>query len=438
MPATRRLFSPGLERVSPTAMGVIMVSTLISPMAIAAKETARFIPIPSTEREPGSNPNTCAYSGTDGYSTVRVSADGSTVSALTLEGGFVDGYIDRFIVRWTEETGSVRVTPSLGLYPSVGVSADGTVIWGDKWRWTQSGGFEYLTGSLSSYSFVFGCADDGTTVAGYTSPDFYPFCGDLFRSTDLVGEPWEILPRSPLNPDGYFYFSTISGDGRTVAGAACGPDGTFSAIVVYEDGEVVNITPTQQQSNFVNDLSFDGSIAVGNALSPQLVSAFRWSEAAGFEDLGAQFPGASFARTCNADGTIVAGQYSVQGFPSAWISTPETGPVDFREWLITRFGLEAEVGDWLFTVITDVSADGRTIVGSALGPSGCEQAFVVRIDSPRGNSADFDGNGVIDATDLATLLADWGRSDADTDLNGDGVVGAEDLTLLLAAWGPVN
>lgn len=50
------------------------------------------------------------------------------------------------------------------------------------------------------------------------------------------------------------------------------------------------------------------------------------------------------------------------------------------------------------------------------------------------NPADLDGNGSVDAADLATLLAQWGI-DGSADLNGDNVVGAEDLAIMLSLWG---
>ena len=50
--------------------------------------------------------------------------------------------------------------------------------------------------------------------------------------------------------------------------------------------------------------------------------------------------------------------------------------------------------------------------------------------------ADLNADGVVDATDLATLLASWGPCDCcPADLNGDGMVGPVDLATLLASWG---
>jgi len=53
--------------------------------------------------------------------------------------------------------------------------------------------------------------------------------------------------------------------------------------------------------------------------------------------------------------------------------------------------------------------------------------------------ADLDGDGVVDAADLASLIAAWGvcpaSGDCPADLDGDGSVGASDLASLIAAWG---
>lgn len=48
--------------------------------------------------------------------------------------------------------------------------------------------------------------------------------------------------------------------------------------------------------------------------------------------------------------------------------------------------------------------------------------------------ADLDGSGLVDASDLASMLAAWGGPDAD--LDGDGLTTAADLATLLVAWGP--
>ena len=58
----------------------------------------------------------------------------------------------------------------------------------------------------------------------------------------------------------------------------------------------------------------------------------------------------------------------------------------------------------------------------------------VRGESP--TMIDLDGNGIVDAGDLAVLLAAWGPCTAccPADYNGDGMVDSTDLAVLLASW----
>jgi hypothetical protein len=48
---------------------------------------------------------------------------------------------------------------------------------------------------------------------------------------------------------------------------------------------------------------------------------------------------------------------------------------------------------------------------------------------------DFDGNGIMDAVDLATLLGGWGGDLDAFDLNGDDVINGFDVAVLLGNWG---
>jgi predicted outer membrane repeat protein len=51
-----------------------------------------------------------------------------------------------------------------------------------------------------------------------------------------------------------------------------------------------------------------------------------------------------------------------------------------------------------------------------------------------GPDCDIDGDGVVDGTDLAALLAAWGTSNPEADLDQDGSVGGSDLAILLGCW----
>ena len=52
-------------------------------------------------------------------------------------------------------------------------------------------------------------------------------------------------------------------------------------------------------------------------------------------------------------------------------------------------------------------------------------------------TGDVDGDGMVNTTDLLTLLADWGPCpDCASDFDDDDDVDTSDLLTLLAAWGP--
>jgi hypothetical protein len=75
--------------------------------------------------------------------------------------------------------------------------------------------------------------------------------------------------------------------------------------------------------------------------------------------------------------------------------------------------------------------DDRSIPGAQEG----QEITIAMIGAVRAACAgDLNGSGVVDAADLAMLVAGWGGVGA-ADLDGDGAVGASDLAALVASWG---
>ena len=418
---------------SRSAGALAALSTALFAASSVWGRDAQFIPIPGLGAMPGSNQNGCYVGAPDGYSTIRLSADGQVVTATAYQPGFVSGFVPFQIVRWTEAGGLEQITSECcyGLYGPVGISSDGSTIWGESWRWTTKGGFEVLSTLLPGDYHVFGCTSDGRTITGIRGSYGIDEL-DIFRWTVGEGVP-EILPRPAGNPLGYFYFNTISGDGSTIGGMAQGPDYTGSAVVIGSNG-VINLTPTQSQSNLVKDLSDDGSVAVGMAsLPPNILSAFRWTAQGGMEAIVPL----GDARACNADGTIIGGGRIESGSPDliAWIRIGDQPCTDLRDYLVAEQGLGEALEGWWLETVQDISADGRTIVGSGINPEGCDQGFLVRLDLPGGNDiADMNGDGVVNAEDLAVVLAAWGASGGPADMNRDGMVNSADLAIVLSRW----
>lgn len=91
-----------------------------------------------------------------------------------------------------------------------------------------------------------------------------------------------------------------------------------------------------------------------------------------------------------------------------------------------------------FTIAIEIpldSADATTIIASARSETDGGTRGYATIAAQRVNTADINGDGLVDVEDLLQLLAAWGSIGGPADVNGDGVVDVEDLLLVLAAWG---
>lgn len=374
-------------------------SLAISAASLLAQQ-AQFTPIPGTSTIPGANPNFCGLSGTSGWSGVRVSGDGNVVATVVYSPGFVVDAVPRQAARWTAATGTTVIQSNLpGNYPVVGMSFDGSVIYGESWRWTaQSGAIDllpWLRNPLGQQTkILFGCAWDGITLVGVEG--IFPADSDMVRWPQGIFGPTQVFPRPATFPEGYFFFNAISGDGQVLGGMARRPRtsptsaDTYSAVIVTPNG--ATLLTSESFGEGVTALSVDGSVAVGYTTvltgSVPRLRAFRWDATNGVVllDAGVGFAAGSYARSTNLDGTVVVGDYEAVGQSEirAFLWTATNDFVDLREELVTNYGLANELAGWRLVVATDVSADGRTIVGQGINPLGCEQAFVVRFPSVPG------------------------------------------------------
>jgi hypothetical protein len=132
--------------------------------------------------------------------------------------------------------------------------------------------------------------------------------------------------------------------------------------------------------------------------------------------------GGDFAATASATRNVGG-----QGFYT-WTST--AGLVaDIQQWVnepTTNHG-------WLFKGNEATQQSVKRFDSREAGASTRPQLTVVFTPPPPPNPADLNGDGVVNAADLATLHASWGTP-GPGDLDGDGTVGSSDLTILLAAW----
>ena len=357
--------------------------------ALSAQQ-AQFVPIPGRSTVPGSTGSFCGISGSAGYSGVRISADGQVIATVVYTPGAANGAVPRQAARWTAATGTVVIGPDLtGNYGITGIAADGNTIYGENWRWRAGIGHQSLLSQLTPGQFqsriLFDCAYDGLVVTGIEG--IYPDTGDLLRWA-IDSAPPQVLPRAANFPDGYFYFTTISGDGAVVGGATRRPGGSaglsdsYAGVLVTPAGATV-ITSESPQAG-VTDLSVAGDTAVGFEQIGATVRAFRWRAATGlvYLDTGSvAATGGSYARATNLDGEVVVGDYVIfgQAGTRAFVWNALDGLVDLQDSLINDYGLGTALAGWQLLTATDVSADGLAIVGQAIAPDGCERAFLVRL-----------------------------------------------------------
>ncbi len=135
------------------------------------------------------------------------------------------------------------------------------------------------------------------------------------------------------------------------------------------------------------DISAGGSIVVGSSASHRGPEAFLWTSEGGMVGLGDIADGqySSGALGVSADGTVVVGWADPFGPPNddtAFIWDPIHGMRDLKEVLSVDYGLD--LTGWELTSATDVSADGKVIVGYGVNPAGDKEAWRAVIPEPSG------------------------------------------------------
>lgn len=106
-------------------------------------------------------------------------------------------------------------------------------------------------------------------------------------------------------------------------------------------------------------------------------------------------------------------------------------------WFINIVGLTAQpYAQWKWARGADPTPSCYQFIrgeGPMFWPLGEGRAIVIGNDVVA-CPGDLNGDAIVDAADLATLLGAWGTSGTG-DIDGDGSTGAADLALLLGAWG---
>ncbi|MEZ4331100.1 MAG: PEP-CTERM sorting domain-containing protein [Myxococcota bacterium] len=217
------------------------------------------------------------------------------------------------------------------------------------------------------------------TGRGESSTGFEAFVWDAVNGLRGLGD----LPGGQTLSEPY----AISTDGSTVVGygySDLGPE----AFVWNEAGGLLGLGDLEggEFASIATAVSADGSIVVGFSATGFGSEPFIWDPVRGMQRLGER-PGRLTSRRPTAisdDGSIVVGvDYTARTGDQAVI-WDATGQMQSLDILLRSLGVD--MTGWKLSQAVDVSADGRTIVGYGINPSGAQEAWIAIIPEPATSS----------------------------------------------------
>jgi probable HAF family extracellular repeat protein len=312
-------------------------------------------------------------SGVDYDTAGSVSPDGAVV--LTTENV------------WTPATGFVRFSPNQFVY-SRDISNNGIVVGLTDGSYIAAripiGGPVQELGAFpggNGSSDAFAITPDGNVVVGYASS---AEGHEAFRWTSATG----LVGLGHLAPGNHFSDAAyaVSADGSIVAGEAESAQGQQAFHWTQPTGMVgLGDLPGGDFNSSARGISSDGQVIVGFSTSASGTEAFRWKQATGMVGLG-DLPGGDFSSTAyaaTADGSIIVGQSRTTLIDGdAFIWTAADGMRSLQAVLANEYGLGPSMVGWRLSAASDISDDGRVIVGYGRAPSGRLEGFAVVIPEP--------------------------------------------------------
>lgn len=329
-----------------------------------------------------------------------VSADGKVVV-----GSSFIGYDGMHAFIWTAANGM----QSLGTHPgfigsrAYSVSDNGEVVAGVMVHpstvttasyWLVSVGSWLLGGLGGSWSWAEDVSADGSVIVG-TAQNHFGF-EKAFRWTPTTG-----MESLGTLGGARSYAYAVSANGRIVVGDALRDDGSVQAFRWTRETDMQDLSlrspwPSRRSRAFAISPGGDYIVGLLEDTSGQPHS-FRWSEDEGMVDLGRLGWEIVFPTDVSSDGRVVVGW--TQG-ERAFRWTPETGIQDLN----VAFANLLPPG-YELTAATAVTPDGRYIVGYGFNPLFVPEAFI--LDTCPGG--DNDGDAICD---------DWERYGIDINLDG--------------------
>lgn len=312
-----------------------------------------------------------------------VSGDGKAAAYYQTEGDNLGAY------RWTTSGGSQFVRKG----SASDISRDGTTVTGQgdvngqqrAFRWTESQGAIDL-GQLPGT----GPAGTAFTAASDTNGDGSVVVGLATASNGFRGFRWtQATGMTQLNAlfgQTFSWARAISGNGQVTVGSSGSGNSARAVRWIGNSITATSLGVPIGRSGFTDGtgVSGDGKVVVGVWGDGQQNEAFRWTESGGFEMLG-DVPGGpldSVALGTNWDGSVVVGTGN-PGLNLPDVATYWTKDAGLQTLWDVLLGAGVDLSGWRsLDYPTDVSDDGKTVVGQGTLSDGTLAGFLVVIPAP--------------------------------------------------------
>lgn len=334
---------------------------------------------------------------TNNWTARGISSDGSIV----VGGGYTMGHTES--LRWTQSGGVSSIGSMVSGYHSSAsaISADGITIVGsgitnssgqtEAFRWTQSDGMVglgHLAGGgpvaistaneiSADGSVIVGCSTSSSTSPGLTPCEAFRWtsAGGMIGLGDLAGGTYNSAAHG------------VSADGSVIVGTASGPTGELPFRWTEATGMVsIGALPAGVNHGNAAGVSSDGSIIVGSLEESETTEGYMWTQGSGYVRLGGLYQDLAYsiAYGISGDGTTIVGESFIGDFDAqfplqAFIWDSANGMRNLNT-VLTELGIN--LNGWTLVDASDVSFDGKTIIGRGYNPDGAEEFWIATLPEP--------------------------------------------------------
>lgn len=276
------------------------------------------------------------------------------------------------LLRWSKESGAVFLK---GNALAIGTSANGQTVVATTLgasvgnsdtihKWTATEGFLTIAANQGGYLAATGLSGDGQITVGNLG----------LQAVRWIGTTPELLGTLPGGSTSFA--RAISEDGKTIVGYGGTADPNVPhAFRWTESTGMIDMGLLGGATSVASNVSADGAFIVGHGVRADQrgITAFIWNEATGHTTLG---PGMPVAVSTDA---LVVGSYYPGGnqLEQGFLWSPESGFRAFPSVLTGDYGFGAELDDWQNLIPTEMSSDGRYIVGYGLSVEGLTEGWLL-------------------------------------------------------------